>query len=468
MKKALVTIIITLLSIGILAPKLVGNQFSSTLDVFAEKVNNAPGYTVEIKKISSTWFSTEALIVIGLDTASFTGLPDTTISEDYSVAIEINAQHGPFLFNEHSNLAWLSWTVNVDDQALREHLEWPENKNFYQVNGLMELFGNHSYQDKIAAFTATVTPDKVEMVFSGYQGSGLYNGQEFTYQGSAADLSATTDNSDFEMKNLTLDMQTSASLEQIFNTGLYDSETILNFASVKFNDNDNENIKLTDFYVSASSFLNKVKQQGNMKISYGVKAADINEYQVQDLALDVAVNNISGKFVKSYHSFSQTLGDDSAAEIQEKMLNFFQENLLTLLNDEPQFNITSLRGTFPEGKFNATMHTSLVDVSALPTPIEDQQFWLAHALVNGKVTGDKAVIEFFAKHIMKKQLQGNPQAQDMTAEEIDQIAIQQVPQMLAMLTEQGLLVATDTQYTTDFMLKDSQFKVNEKLIPLPL
>jgi len=65
-------------------------------------------------------------------------------------------------------------------------------------------------------------------------------------------------------------------------------------------------------------------------------------------------------------------------------------------------------------------------------------------------------------------LQGNPQAQDMTAEEIDQIAIQQVPQMLSMLTEQGLLVATETHYTTDFMLKDSQFKVNEKLIPLPL
>jgi len=466
MKKALI-LIITFLSIGILAPKLVGNQFSATLDAMAEKVNNAPGYTVEIKKISSHWFSTEALLIIGLDTASLTGLPDTTVNEDYSLAIEINAQHGPFLFNEQSNLAWLSWTVNVDDQALREHLDWPKNKKFYQINGLMELLGGHSYQDKIAAFTAKVTPNKVDVVFSGYQGTGQYDGQEFTYQGSAADLSATTDNSDFAMKNFTLNMQVSASLEQIFNTGLYDSETILNFASIKFNDKNSENIKLTDFYVSASSFLNKVKQQGNMKISYGVKAADINEYQVQDLALDLAVNNISGKFVKAYHNFSQTLGDDGPEEIKEKMLDFFQDNLLTLLNDEPQFNITSLRGTFPEGKFNATVHTSLVDVSVLPTPIEDQQFWLAHALVNGKVTGDKAVIEFFAKQIMKQQIQANPQAQNMTTEEIDQIAIQQVPQMLTMLTEQGLLVATETHYTTDFVLKDSQFKVNEKLIPLP-
>ena len=132
-----------------------------------------------------------------------------------------------------------------------------------------------------------------------------------------------------------------------------------------------------------------------------------------------------------------------------------------------QINITSLRGTFPEGKINGTMHTSLVDVSTLPTPIEDQKFWFAHALVNGNVAGDKAVIEMFAKLFMKKQLHANPQAQGMSAEEIDQMAAQQVPQMLDMLAQQGLLIETDTQYTNDFVLKDSKFKVNEKLIPLP-
>jgi uncharacterized protein YdgA (DUF945 family) len=116
---------------------------------------------------------------------------------------------------------------------------------------------------------------------------------------------------------------------------------------------------------------------------------------------------------------------------------------------------------------NGTMHSSLVNVSALPTPIEDQQFWFSHALINGKITGDKAVIELFAKQFMKKQLQTNPQTQDMTTEEIDKMAAQQVPQMLNMLVEQGLLVVTDTHYTTDYILKDSQFKVNEKLIPLP-
>ena len=467
MKKTLAIIIITLLSISIIAPKLVGNQFSTTLHSIAESVNNTPGYTLEIQKINSQWFSTEVSLVISLDTADLTGVADTTFSEDYSLVIKIKANHGPFIFNEQSNLALLSWTASVDGQALREHLVWAESTDFYQVNGLMDLLGDHSYQDKIAAFSTNDTPDTVSMIFSGYQGSGQYDGQAFSYKGGATDLTATAEKGDFVMKDLTIDMQFTASLEQIFNSGLYDSETLINFSSVKFNDNIDENIKLTDLYIAASSFLDKEKQQGNMLLSYGVKAGDINEYHVEDMALDIAVNNISGKFVKAYQVFNQTLGDVSSEDMQEKMLGFAEDNLLTLLSAEPQINITSLRGTFPEGKINGTMHTSLVAVSTLPTPIEDQKFWLAHALVNGKVTGDKAVIELFAKQFMKKQLLANPQAQDMSAEEIDQMAAQQVPQMLDMLTQQGLLVATDSHYTTDFILKDSQFKVNETLIPLP-
>jgi len=468
MKKILAAIIITTISIGVIAPKFVGNQFSETLHSIADKVNDMPGYTLEIQAMNSQWFTTDASLVFSLDTAKLTGVPESTLAEDYSVVIKINAEHGPFIFNEQSNLALLSWAASIDGQALREQLVWSENKDFYQVNGVMNLLGNHSYQDKIEAFSTSDTPDTVNMVFSGYQGSGQYDGAAFSYKGGATDLTATAEKGDFVMKDLTIDMQFTASLEQIYNSGLYDSETVLNFASIKFSDKIEENINLTDLYVTAASFLDKEKQQGDMQLSYGVKAGDINKYHVEDIALDIAVNNISGKFVKAYQTFSQTLGDVNAEDMQEKMLGFAQDNLLTLLSTEPQINITSLRGTFPEGKFIGTMHTSLVGVSALPTPLEDQKFWLAHALVNGKVTGDKAVIELFAKQFMKQQLQANPQTQEMSAEEIDQMAAQQVPQMLDMLTQQGLLVATDSHYTTDLVLKDSQFKVNEKLIPLAL
>jgi uncharacterized protein YdgA (DUF945 family) len=465
--KKLLAVIITIALMGLITPKLVGNQFSTTLDAIAENINNAPGYTLEIQTINSQWFSTEASLVISLDIAGLTGSPDAAAYEDFSVVIKVNAEHGPFIFNEQSNFAWLSWSANVDGQALREHLDWSEDKDFYQVTGLMNLVGNHSYQDKIAAFSATVTPEKINMIFSGYQGNGQYDGEEYSYKGSAADLTATADRGDFVMNNITIDMHITATLEQIFNTSLSDSETKVNVSSMTFNDNKSENISLTDLYLSATSLFNKTKQQASMQLSYGVKAADINDYQIQDLALDLAVNNINGEFVKAYRDFSQTLGNVSAENMQEEMLKFAQDNLLILLSAEPQINITSLRGTFPEGKINGTMHTRLIDVSALPTPLADPKFWFSHALVNGKVTGDKAVIELFAKEFVKKQLQANPQAQDMSLEEIEQMAAQQVSPMLDMLVQQGLLVATDTHYTTDLSLKDSQFKVNEKLIPLP-
>lgn len=467
MKKTLSIVIIIILSIGLVAPKLVGNQFSTTLNVIAEKMNNTPGYTVEIQTINSHWFSTDALVTLSLDTTHLTGLSDPALSDDYSVVFEVNAQHGPFLFNEKSNLAWLSWTANVDGETLRKNLDWSDNTDFFRANGLIDLLGDYDYQDTVTAFTANITDNNVNLMFSGYQGNGQYNGQDLTYQGNVAKLTATSNEGDFSMNNFTVDMLVNASLEEIFNNNFYDSATTVNFSSINFNNNESEIINLTDLYVSASLLLNKAEQLGNIQVAYGVKAADVNDYQVQDLALELAINNISGQFIKAYQDFSQTLGNTSAENMQEKMFNFTQENLLLLLSAGPEINITSLRGTFPEGKMNGTMHSSLVNVSALPTPIEDQQFWFSHALINGKITGDKAVIELFAKQFMKKQLQTTPQTQDMTTEEIDKMAAQQVPQMLNMLVEQGLLVVTDTHYTTDYILKDSQFKVNEKLIPLP-
>ncbi|MBA6233208.1 MULTISPECIES: hypothetical protein [unclassified Colwellia] len=56
MKKTLSIVITIILSIGLVAPKLVGNQFSTTLNVTAEKMNNTPSYTVEIQTITHTGF----------------------------------------------------------------------------------------------------------------------------------------------------------------------------------------------------------------------------------------------------------------------------------------------------------------------------------------------------------------------------------------------------------------------------
>ena len=56
----------------------------------------------------------------------------------------------------------------------------------------------------------------------------------------------------------------------------------------------------------------------------------------------------------------------------------------------------------------------------------------------------------------------------MSEAELEQIAQQQVPQMLQMFMQQGFIVANDTSYTSKFSFKDKALTVNDKQIPLPL
>ena len=69
---------------------------------------------------------------------------------------------------------------------------------------------------------------------------------------------------------------------------------------------------------------------------------------------------------------------------------------------------------------------------------------------------------------MESQLKQNPQTAEMSAEEIEQIAMQQAPQFLQNFVQQGLLVSNDKQYSTTFALKDKALTINDKPIPLPL
>ena len=61
----------------------------------------------------------------------------------------------------------------------------------------------------------------------------------------------------------------------------------------------------------------------------------------------------------------------------------------------------------------------------------------------------------------------SPQAQDMTQEEVEAAAKQQVPMMLDVFTQQGFIKETEGGYETVVELKDGKANINGTPIPLP-
>ncbi|WP_444895010.1 YdgA family protein [Microbulbifer sp. EKSA008] len=469
MKKVLSVLLPAAVLTGIVGPKIVGAQLESSIDEILATANKNSAYTVEVKNMDSSWFSTQATFLVSMDVNAFADIPVTSELESFSVEVDFSASHGPFRFGEHAGFGWLGWTLEVAGDQLREHLVWAEEAPFYQVHGNMKALGSYYYNDSITPFTTDVEDQKTQLTFSGFQGRGQYQDEQLTYQGSADSLTVTSELRDFKVERLTMDMTMPSSLEAMFESTFYDSDTTINFGAVKLNDREqNENIDIADLYIKASTELNPENQLGNMQVAYGTKKVDIAEFHGEDLALELEVTNISQEFLKSYQDFAVSLNKLPTEEATTKTMEFMSENLLSLVAGEPQLNITSLRGTFPQGSFNSNLHTSLVGISALPEQPLDPAFWLSHTLVDGELSGDKAVIEFIAVQVMKAQLKNNPQTQGMSEEQLEQIAAQQVPTILASLEQQGLLVSTNDGYISNVSLKDSELKVNEKPMPLPL
>ncbi|WHI48443.1 DUF945 family protein [Microbulbifer sp. VAAF005] len=469
MKKVLSVLLPAAVLTGIVGPKIVGTQLESSIDEIVATANENLAYTVEVKNMDTSWFSTQATFLVSMDVSAFSDVSGAPEIEPFSVEIDFSASHGPFRFGEHAGFGWLGWTLEVAGDQLREHLVWAEEAPFYQIHGNMNALGGYYYNDRITPFTTDVEDQKAQLTFSGFQGNGQYQGKQITYLGSAESVTFTSELRDVKVERLTMDMTMPSSLEAIIESAFYDSDTTINFGAIKLNDKEqNENIDIADLYIKASTELNPENQLGNMQVAYGTKKVDIAEFHGEDLALELEVTNISQEFLKSYQDFAVSLNKLPTEEATAKTMEFMSDNLLSLVAGEPQLNITSLRGTFPQGSFNSNLHTSLVGISALPEQPLDPAFWLSHALIDGNLSGDKAVIEFMAVQVMKAQLKNNPQTQGMSEEQLEQIAAQQVPAILESLEQQGLLVSTNDGYISNVSLKDSELKVNEKPMPLPL
>ena len=79
----------------------------------------------------------------------------------------------------------------------------------------------------------------------------------------------------------------------------------------------------------------------------------------------------------------------------------------------------------------------------------------------------RALAQSMASGYMMGQLMATPQAQNMTAEELQAAVEQQTPMMLSTFAQQGLIKETEKGYETKLTLKDGEASVNGTPIPLP-
>ncbi len=226
-------------------------------------------------------------------------------------------------------------------------------------------------------------------------------------------------------------------------------------------------VQLENIALITDTNIDKDNNTANVYVEYAIDKVEGPELEASDMVLGVALNNLDVDFIKAYQDFSNTSLMIPSEEVPAKMMEFVEANLLPQLKAEPELNITTLKATLPEGSFTAHANTKLVGIDALPGTMEDVAYWVTHLMADAQIVADKAFAQSVASGYMMGQLMATPQAQNMSAEELEAAVEQQTPMMLSTFAQQGLIKETEKGYETKLELKDGKASVNGTPIPLP-
>ncbi|MBR9911283.1 MAG: YdgA family protein [Gammaproteobacteria bacterium] len=452
------------------APKFVASSIDTQLHEIVTRISDHPGYEAELVEISQGWFGTQAKIKLTADLAAFGADTDSPTWKDMSelaVVLDVNAGHGPILTGDQPGLGWVDWLVVIQGDALRGRLEWPAEQPFYRFLGTTDLLGKTHYQDQISMFSAQNSENTVEFSFSGLKGTGLASKEGLAYRGVADSFTVVSDRSDFKLQQASLDVTMESDWLAAMEEGLYNSAMRMDIAHIEVNQVETQQYgKLDGIFVTSNSVVSADKTLADFKVSYGLKAFEVNQYQGSDLGLDVEINRVSADFVKAYREFAQANVGLPAEELQANTRQWLNQNLLAQLQVNPEVKITSLHGTLPEGQFSSNARAGVIDIDSLPDTLEDKTFGFKYMLVNGNVSADEQVVDLVASLFMSSQLKANPQAANMREEQFAQIVAMQTPVMIDSMVERGFLQKTATGYSADFNIQDGKAKINTLEIPL--
>lgn len=470
MKKTLIASAVVL-GACVITPKIISGQIAPSLESIVSSIDENPAYKAKIKSKQIGWFSSTAVIEVSLDMAALRQANEDEMSDsDEPLVFDIDfaASHGPITTLNGLGLNLVDWSVSYKGDAQREFIKWQDDQPLYSIKSQTSVFGNGTFSDEAPAFTAVENEDNLTASFSGHQGSGSYDAESYQYHGSAGKLTITDGNFQLDFDELSMDMSAKGNFVEILGGAMFDSSFSAILKKVSFeNKKLDQTFSLTDMLLSSEAKMKEDGKLADIAAEYRIAKMELNDFVGSDLELRAAVNNLNVEFMQAYQKLSQEILGADPQETEAKMMAFVRNNVLKALTPQPELNITSFKGVIPQGKFNLTADSKIVGIDAMPANLVDPAFWLSHIAANAQFAADEAVVDMLAAQQLSSQLMASPQGSMMSAEEIEQIVVQQTPVLLDNLTQQGLLIKTEEGYRSKFTMADGQASINETPIPLP-
>lgn len=466
MKKILVFICILIIAVAVVGPKVVGSQFANGIENTVSAINKNPAYSASIKQLQSTWFSTNAQVVVSLN------LPEinTETPLDFSLTVNIDAKHGPIIINDGFAIAWLHTDLQTQESVLPNGLTLANGSPLYQFNGLTGLWGTTVYKDSVAAMHY-IDPETQGLIsFTGLHGNGEISANSLQYYAISESINMNVEEMfNFEMQNFVLNIESAESLAGMLTKGLYDSSVNVSTSLIRFtNLLENTEVRVVDTKFIGLSDYNEKTDLGDLTMTTSVASVDASDMQLADLNSVIEIKRIQGKFFQAYQKLANDMANNMANpdQVQNNVKVFIDTYLLAQLQAKPEYNFSNISGKINGSEFNAKIMTSLGEVTSLPSSLEDTNFWMQHMLVDSKIVMQKGAAEFIATTIVSRQLLANPNFAALSVEEQAEIISEQVQATIDGVVKQGMVDLNGENYGILFTLNKGVAMLNGNQIPL--
>ncbi|MEP4891776.1 MAG: DUF945 family protein [Aliiglaciecola sp.] len=469
MKKRYIVLSFIFVAILIL-PKYFSLQVRENLEQYIAEINKINGYNVELVDLNDGWFSSNGTLKVNIAFAEMGANSDLPWAQgNPEFLVDLTSHHGPVIFTDGFDIGLVNLALVYKGDALKTKLNWSENVNFYELTIGQGLLGGFDMEDRIVSFSVTEDTDNQNVVFSGYQGEGEQSSGGFSYEGEMDSFQFTSDEGKFEIKGFDISMDSEGELFAAMQGEIFESsaELSLDKLNILTVGDSEQSVELDELSFSVESDINEKEQFMDITQNLKINSISAMDYDVTDIQLDIETNRLSLVFLKAYQEFAKSLSGMNELEMKQQSMSFVTNNLLPLLQSEPQLNISKLSATLPEGELSGFSNNQLVGIEALPDATADPKFWINHTVSETELEMDKGVANIIFTRYVTSQLQQHPQTAEMSQEEIDLIAAQQVPNMIEGLKLQGFLVEKDDKLLMQFSLKDGNAILNDNAIPLP-
>lgn len=454
---------IVVVAAALIGPRFIGPQVEDRLKLYVETLNELPAYNASVVSYDRGWFGSTATVELGFDMSG--AFPDAEQLEELSFEVVIDVQHGPVLTQFSPGVGLASLEASTKDEDLRESLDWEDEVPFYHLTGFAGFSGSFSYSDYISSFSFAPDDAQQQVSVSRYEGSGKISSDQFSYEGVLDGAEVLMEVQAVSIGKMKIITKTKGDLLSILQGGLYESEMTMKVEEVTAREpGDVDLINLKDVGVEFISAFSDDERRMNVDMNYSVKSLALGDNHLDNLVLNTAFNNLDTEFLRAYNQIMQNAYGQSPDELEAATEKMVEDNLPQLLKAEPEFVVSEFSGEMEQGNFEGDLSAKLVGVTQVPDNLDDIQFWLSSLIADASIAVDKPLLRWVAE----QQLLATMRMQYPNAEEaqLQQMVQQQVPMMINMYVQQGLLTETEEEYRSDFQLEDGEAMLNGQKIPL--